>query len=463
MTIIAAFVLTSLGAVQEDVGRQVRELIEKLDSDRIEERYEAARKLRGLGQAAVPELEKVAGKVELAAVVLKAIAIAREIPEIVRRYPGFEERLATAAPQAWTELFLKFWCREKDDDPALDALPARERMILVTRALPGAREDMELNYVLQAVRNHKITEALPEIRRMAESASSWQNLCLAIIGEMGTAAEAPILRSALGASSAKTRVPAVEGFFRVRDGESEKALLGALRDPSSGVRYKAVQVIGWINLKEAVPALIERLEDEELSVRVEALRALDRFDAREAIEKIEPLLQGESLPVRHHAAATLCRLGSPKGAAVFLETPRERIWDAFSYRVDTVIYRCHFNPETPDTLNGARQPEAWRRLKLATFGAADFKWTGRTALEKAAQDARLSIDIPAQLPDEARGWLSGAYSGWYPWMPDSALKVLESARTAGLRFIVEPGRIRFVSAEEEETFWNRWVAGEKKK
>jgi hypothetical protein len=462
MTFITAFVLSSLGAVQEDVGRQVLDLIEKLDSDRIEERYEAARKLRGLGQTAVPELEKVAGKVELAAVVLKTIAIAREIPEIVRRYPGFEERLATAGPRAWTELFLKFWCREKDEDPTFEGLPARERTILVTRALPGAREDTEENHVLQAVRNYKIAEALPEVRRIAKVAGSWQNLCLAIIGEMGTAAEAPILRSALGASSAKTRVTAIEGFFRVRDGESSKALLGALRDSSSGVRYKAVEVIGWMDLKEAVPALIERLEDEELSVRVEALRALDRFDAREAIEKIEPLLNGESLPVRHHAAAALCRLGSPKGATVFLSTPRERIWDAFSYRVDTVVYRCHFHPETLDTLNGARQPEAWRQLKHAPFGAADFKGTGRMALEKAARDARLSIEIPAQLPDEANSWLSGAYSGWYPWMPDSALRVLESARTAGLRFILEPERIRFVSAEEEETFWNRWVAGEKK-
>jgi|ERR1041384_6763196 hypothetical protein len=56
--IFAALALTAVFEPQDDAARQARELTEKLRSDKIEEREDAARRLKILGKAAVPELEK---------------------------------------------------------------------------------------------------------------------------------------------------------------------------------------------------------------------------------------------------------------------------------------------------------------------------------------------------------------------------------------------------------------------
>jgi peptidyl-prolyl cis-trans isomerase A (cyclophilin A) len=60
MKTLAALALSVLFGTQEETARRVVELIEKLKSDTIEEREEAARKLREIGKPAVAELKKAA-------------------------------------------------------------------------------------------------------------------------------------------------------------------------------------------------------------------------------------------------------------------------------------------------------------------------------------------------------------------------------------------------------------------
>jgi hypothetical protein len=62
-------VVLFFGSVQEDVSRNVLDLLQRLRSDEASERDEAAKKLRGIGKAAIPELEKASkeGDVDLAA------------------------------------------------------------------------------------------------------------------------------------------------------------------------------------------------------------------------------------------------------------------------------------------------------------------------------------------------------------------------------------------------------------
>src|SRR5579862_5098662 len=60
MLTLAVLALSILVVPQADVARQVRELVEKLRSDQIEERDQASRRLHELGKNALPELEKAA-------------------------------------------------------------------------------------------------------------------------------------------------------------------------------------------------------------------------------------------------------------------------------------------------------------------------------------------------------------------------------------------------------------------
>src|SRR5204863_3617558 len=126
------------------------------------------------------------------------IALAQQIPEIAKRYPGAEERLITAGPRGWTELFLKIWGREKEDDPTLDTLPAPERAMLVARAFPGARDVEDGLKILGAARQYKVVEAVPEIAKVLEAKDEGcHNLALATLGELGGPAAAPLLIAGL--------------------------------------------------------------------------------------------------------------------------------------------------------------------------------------------------------------------------------------------------------------------------
>src|SRR5687768_14942102 len=94
-------------ALQDDPAR----LIEALRAPDVEQREAATRKLKDLGERAVPALEKaaddpdqeVAGRVRF---LLRRAAVAARIGDTLRQaVPGVEDRLA-AGDHAWTQVWM---------------------------------------------------------------------------------------------------------------------------------------------------------------------------------------------------------------------------------------------------------------------------------------------------------------------------------------------------------------------
>src|SRR5258706_7371513 len=99
---------------QSDPTRQVQELIDGIRPDKIDERDQAAKKLKELGKSALPELEKAAesGDRDLSArarLLLKVIPIrSRLSANLIAQVPGIDDRLASGDAHTWTTAFLEF-------------------------------------------------------------------------------------------------------------------------------------------------------------------------------------------------------------------------------------------------------------------------------------------------------------------------------------------------------------------
>jgi len=140
MLIFATLALSAFLQAQDDPAGRAREFVGKLRSDKLEEREEAARKLKDLGNAALPEVEKAAQSAdaevaERARSLLKVIRLRlRLTPNLVARIPNVVERLASGDEHSWTALFLEI----APDVTVEDDLPG-------TRARPSSRECLRLH------------------------------------------------------------------------------------------------------------------------------------------------------------------------------------------------------------------------------------------------------------------------------------------------------------------------------
>src|SRR2546427_6182272 len=98
-------------APQDQSAHHAREFVEKLRSEKVEEREEATRRLKEMGIAAVSELEKAARDRDVEVAIrarhlLRLIDIAVKVPsELAKALPGFEERLLREEGFIWTKLF----------------------------------------------------------------------------------------------------------------------------------------------------------------------------------------------------------------------------------------------------------------------------------------------------------------------------------------------------------------------
>jgi HEAT repeat protein len=338
MPSLAALLLSAFQQIQDDPARQARELVEKLRSDKIDEREDAEKKLKELGRAALPELEKAArsGDRELAERsrhLLKVIPIRlRLTPKVLARFPGIAERLASSDDHTWTLVFLEIaeqaapeeappdvegkanprivtlW-KEKDEKTATMTFQGEDLRSLLPTAVRGAATDEERSSVFEKIRRRSLYSCAPELLAMARDPNAairgGSLEALSALRAKGSVVE---LRRALQDPEAQVRTSAVQGLGQVGGKELLPDLVAMLDDASPKVRVAALYALNSRQAREAAAGIAKRLADPDESVRANAAFVLGFLDARETAPALMKLLSDPEIHVRNYAVQSLGRL-----------------------------------------------------------------------------------------------------------------------------------------------------------
>jgi hypothetical protein len=151
MTFSILFLAAAVLAQADDIPR----LIERLRSDSIEEREAAAAKLKDLGRAAAPALEKAASGPDVESAgrarrILAVIDVREKLPAaLLKGRPGIDERLAGGGA-AWTRELLDL---AQEDPLHPGGLKWKDLDILLAPAVRGAATPKEKQTVLNFLQN----------------------------------------------------------------------------------------------------------------------------------------------------------------------------------------------------------------------------------------------------------------------------------------------------------------------
>jgi HEAT repeat protein len=289
-------VCLALALAQTESERAIRQLIEKLRSDQVEQREESASRLKELGKPALGELDQAA-KDKDPEVAGRALVLARFIrnreaftKSLMKAFPKIEERLATGPGHEWTEAFLMA------SDPPWKAGAPRISL---------TREDLE-PLAAAAIRAASTAEEKTSVCRAAER---WE-LRIAI----------PELAELLADASDEVRIAASDALRRLKARESIPRVLDLLGHPDGGVRLRAVDLLPWLEAKESVPQVTKLLLDREGGVRGIAVAALAKLEGRPATRKFLLVLKMDPAPwVRLQAARALAEVRAPESLPVTLQ------------------------------------------------------------------------------------------------------------------------------------------------
>src|SRR6185295_1708247 len=236
---------------------QARELIEKLGSEKIEERDQATAKLKELGEKARAELEAASGHkdpevVDRSRRLLRLLDIRKSVSPAVRKVlPGVEERLAAQGAHAWTELLLELL--DQDKYPGLEKADLE---FLAAPAVAGSRSPEEKSELCRLVSQQGFRSAIPELIK-----------CLNV-------SQDELRRNAvygLGTLGAKEAIPEIVKSF-------------ALGEDS--YRYFATKTLKTLGAKEAAVEVLKLLGNSNAQARGNALWSLGELGARDAIPEI---------------------------------------------------------------------------------------------------------------------------------------------------------------------------------
>ena len=305
MQCVALFLVLPLLTTQEESSQdEIRALVEKLHSDSIEEREEAARELEELDRTALPALER-AGKSSDPELALRAMELIRlihlpvELKKVIRLHPRLHRLPGPKESHLWTEAFLEMLDLE-EFRPRYDWVERRDLEAMAPLALAGARTKEKKEKLCNLIERWQLRSAIPEIAKF-------------------------------------------------------------LRDPEGpgSLNYHAVKALKSLHAKEAVPDLLRCLSLGDDDFRVGVASMLAELDAREAIPLILPLLDHHKAEVRSQIAWCLAKLGARIETERILELLKDadaKEWRYLSFSLRRLGARAAL-PGIRDALNSI-QPGA---------------------------------------------------------------------------------------------------------
>jgi hypothetical protein len=310
-------------------AEEVPRLVERLGSDSVEERNSAEARLKELGKAAVPAIEKAAAggdreRAERARRILALISFRESLtPALRKARPGVEARLAAGAAHACTRELLGILDGFLHPPAGLEW---KDLVPLFPLALAGAETAAEKVALLEAAERARAPQTASSTARLLEDAASEviEQEDLLSVARAGTSwILIPLLGSwrpdgarrreharVLRAMNPDLAIPEI--LARDRCGEFEQdecavrallsdldratvrsGILAALEAEGTATRRAAAHLAAELGLKETAALLRKLLQDSEARVRSEAPTALARLGLREETPAIEALLKDD--------------------------------------------------------------------------------------------------------------------------------------------------------------------------
>ena len=315
------------GTHQESV-REAQELVEKLRSDNAQERQEAARKLKDMGKAAVPELEKASRDRDPevsahATLLLKVVTLRETFPPVLwKDLPGVEERLAMGG-HAWAEVLLEEIRKYAEEGSSGQKARMKDRLNATAGpALREARTHEEKGAICLFLVNNiglakeSRSSTVPELIKLLRDEQAYvRSLAASALAGLGAKESTSEILKLLGDEVGFVRLHAVEALARLGAKASAPELVKLLKDGDSEVRRVTLTALGNLGVRDAAPEIVKLLTDESAFNRKLAVQVLEQLGARETAPEIAKLLQGgELIDARRWTVKALGQFGAREAA-----------------------------------------------------------------------------------------------------------------------------------------------------
>jgi HEAT repeat protein len=310
------FYLLGLGEVQDPAT-----LVERLRSERVEDREEAARDLLLLGEGARGAL-LAAGKDPDGEVVSRALEILHRLdlrrlltPALLQAIPEVDRRLAGPQDKEWTAVLLEA-AEQTSSRRRFPTLGSADLEGLGARAMRGADPGNQVR-VCRIVGRWHLTSAAPEVAKLlGDPEKETRHEALEALKELQPRSVAPALLSALKKENdlwLLSGLIELLGSLEVR--ESAGNLMGLLKESTgeADLKGRILEALGSVGTDALIPELLALVK--ESPAFLDPNRVASTL-ARLGVDKSMALLlkeaDGAGEEGRLHPLMLLCQLPSPR-------------------------------------------------------------------------------------------------------------------------------------------------------